>query len=144
MFVHKSNPLALSFATAMVIGFAAQTAQADRLKSYQQDDYCSAPDVCSQRQIGIIQKTRDGVNYFYGGSDVAPPEVTYIYLRDSDIDEPVVAPVRTSNLSETTYHVPFSNKHWLRVKKDHWKWNRRHLGPMDLPGLQPGSKYMGP
>ena len=99
MFVHKSKPLALSFActaAAMVMGLAASPAQADRQEADQQNSYCSAPEVCNQRQIGIIQKTRDGVNYFYGGSDVAPPSVSYIYLIDND--QPVNQSINTSNL----------------------------------------------
>jgi hypothetical protein len=145
MFVHKSKPFAFAFAAAaLIIGPAAQPAQADRLKAYQQDDYCSAPAVCNQRQIGIIQKTRDGVNYFYGGSDVPPPEVTYIFLRDDSIDQPVVEPIRISNLNETSFQAPLSN-HRFRMKKDHWKWNRRHRSPLDLPGLHfGGGKYLGP
>ena len=97
MFVHKSKPFALSFAT-LVIGLAAGPAQADR----QRGDYCSTPEVCSQRQIGIIQKSRDGVNYFYGGSDVPPPQVTYIYLRGDDIDQPV----STSNANTINFAAP--------------------------------------
>ena len=139
MFVHKSKPLALSFA-AMVIGLAAGPAQADR----KQGDYCSAPEVCNQRQIGIIQKERDGVNYFYGGSDVPPPQVNYIYLRDDTIDQPVsTTNVYTSNLAAPQYTQQFrmKNDHWK--KKDHWKWKKLHPGPLDLPGLS-GGKFMGP
>ena len=142
MFVHKSMPLALSFAATMVIGLAAGPAQADRRKADQQNDYCSAPDVCSQRQIGIIQKTRDGVNYFYGGSDVAPPQVTYIYLR-SDIDQPAADPIRTSDLYTTSYVGPLSN-HQFRMKKNHWKWKKKHPGLLDLPGMNAGVNYKGP
>ena len=139
MFVHKSKPLALSFA-AMVMGLAVGPAQADR----QQGDYCSAPEVCNQRQIGIIQKERDGVNYFYGGSDVPPPQVNYIYLRDDTIDQPVsTTNVYTSNLAAPQYTQQFrmKNDHWK--KKDHWKWKKLHPGPLDLPGLS-GGKFMGP
>jgi hypothetical protein len=140
MFVHKSKPLALSFA-AMVIGLAAGPAQADR----QQGDYCSAPEVCNQRQIGIIQKERDGVNYFYGGSDVPPPQVTYIYLRGDDIDQPV----STSNANTINFAAP-QYTHQFRMKKDHWKknnhwkWKKLHPGPLDLPGLNSGKKYTAP
>jgi hypothetical protein len=145
MFVHKSMPLALGFAAAMVISLAAGPAQADRRKA-QQDDYCSAPEVCSQRQIGIIQKTRDGVNYFYGGSDVAPPEVTYIYLRGDDIGQPLTKPIRTSDLYTTSYAAPLSNHqfrkdHWK--KKNFWKW-KKHPGLLDLPGMNAGVNYKGP
>jgi hypothetical protein len=145
MFVHKSKPFAFAFAAAaLIIGLAAQPAQADRRKAYQQVDYCSAPAVCNQRQIGIIQKTRDGVNYFYGGSDVPPPEVTYIYLRDDDIDQLVVEPIRTSDLNTTSsFAAPLSN-HQFRMKKDHWKWNRHHRSPLDLPGLHARDMYKGP
>jgi hypothetical protein len=143
MFVHKSKPLALSFAAAaMVVGLAAQPAQADR-RNAQQDDYCSAPEVCDQRQIGIIQKERDGVNYFYGGSDVPAPEVSYIFLRDDDIDQPAVEPIRISNVNETNVQAPLSN-HRFRMKKNHWKWHRRQRGGLDLPGLHPRHKFMGP
>jgi hypothetical protein len=139
MFVHKSMPLALSFA-ALVMGLAAQSARADR----QQNDYCSAPDVCSQRQIGIIQKERDGVNYFYGGSDVPPPQVNYIYLRDDTIDQPVsITNVNTANFAEPYYTHRFRMKkdHW---KKGHWKWSKNHPDPFKLPGLNAGGKHIGP
>jgi hypothetical protein len=143
MFVHKSKPVALSFAAAaMVISLAAQPAQANGLEDYQQDDYCSAPEVCDRRQIGIIQKERDGVNYFYGGSDVPAPEVSYIYLRDDDIEQPV-EPIRISNVNESNFQAPLSN-HRFRIKKNHWRWHKRHRSPLDLPGLHPRHKFMGP
>jgi hypothetical protein len=139
MFVHKSKPVALSFAAAaLIIGLAAGPVQADRRKA-QQDDYCSAPEVCDQRQIGIIQKERDGVNYFYGGSDVPPPQVSYIYLMDGDPGQPAVEPIQISNLNETSFQAPLSS-HRFRMKKNHWKWHRRHPRSLDLPGLQ----YKGP
>ncbi|MDP1701189.1 MAG: hypothetical protein Q8L53_09595 [Aestuariivirga sp.] len=134
MFVHKSMPLALSFAATMVIGLSAGPAQADR----QQDSYCSAPEVCNQRQIGIIQKERDGVNYFYGGSDVPPPQVNYIYLRDDTVDQPVnISNVNTTNFAAPRY------THLFRKKKDHWK-KKHHPGPFDLPGLNLGKKFTAP
>ena len=138
MFVHKSKPLALSFA-AMVMGLAAGPAQADR----QQGDYCSAPEVCNQRQIGIIQKERDGVNYFYGGSDVPPPQVTYIYLRDDEIDQPAPEPVNISNVNTNNFASPMFN-HGFKMKKDHWKWKKKHPGLLDLPGGNAGVNYKGP
>lgn len=136
MFVHKSKPLALSFA-ALVMGLVAGPAQADR----KQGDYCSAPEVCNQRQIGIIQKERDGVNYFYGGSDVPPPQVTYIYLRGDNLDQPAAEPVYISNSYDSSFTVPQS-----RHKKDHWKWKKKHhhQGPLDLPGGNAGVNYKGP
>ncbi len=145
MFVHKSMPLALSFAATMVIGLAAGPAQADR----RQDSYCSAPDVCSQRQIGIIQKTRDGVNYFYGGSDVPPPQVNYIYLRGDNLDQPAAKPIYTSNSYNTGFSAPLSNRQF-GMKKDywnknsHWKWKKLHPGQLDLPGLNAGVNYTAP
>ncbi len=149
MFVHKSM-LTAGFtcaAAAMVIGLAAQPAEAGR-RNAQQNDYCSAPDVCSQRQIGIIQKSRDGVNYFYGGSDVAPPQVTYIYLRGDDIGQPVVAPVDTSDQYTTGFAAPVSKPHFRKKdhwkNKDHWKWNKRYPRPLDLPGLRSGGMHMVP
>jgi hypothetical protein len=146
MFVHKSKPLALSFAAAAIaVGLAADSAQADRRKGDQRDSYCSAPAVCNQRQIGIIQKERDGVNYFYGGSDVPPPQVTYIYLRDDTVDQPVnISNVNTTNFAAPQYTHQFRMKkdHWK--KKPHWKWNKGHPGPFDLPGLNAGGKFMGP
>ena len=152
MFVHKSKPLAVGFAcatAAMIIGLAADPAQADRRKAHPQGDYCSAPEVCNQRQIGIIQKKRDGVNYFYGGSDVPPPQVSYIYLRGDNIDQPINEPIRSSNLYTTSFEAPLS-KHRFMMKKDHWKkknhwkWNRRYPRPLELPGLRSGDKYTAP
>ena len=143
MFVHKSMPLAFGFAAAMVIGLAAGPAQAER-RNAQESDYCSAPEVCNYRQIGIIQKERDGVNYFYGGSDVPPPQVSYIYLRDDTVDQPVnISNVNTTNFAAPQYAHQFRVKkdHW---KKSHWKWNKGHPGPLDLPGLHSGHKFMGP
>ena len=137
MFVHKSKPLALGFActaAAMVMGLAANPAQADRREAVQQNSYCSAPEVCNQRQIGIIQKTRDGVNYFYGGSAVAPPSVSYIYLIGGNSDQPVNEPILTSNLFATGFEAPLSN-HRFRMKKDHWKWSKHSPSPLDIPGL---------
>ena len=142
MFVHMSMPLAFGFAAAMVIGFAAGTAQADR-RNAQENDYCSAPEVCNYRQIGIIQKERDGVNYFYGGSDVPPPQVNYIYLRDDTVEQPI----NISNINATNFAAPqythrfrMTKDHW---NKNHWKWKKLHPGPLDLPGLS-GGKFMGP
>ena len=139
MFVHKSKPLALSFA-ALVMGLAAGPAQADR----QQGDYCSAPEVCNQRQIGIIQKERDGVNYFYGGSDVPPPQVNYIYLRGDNIDQPAAEPIYISNSYNTSFSAPLSNQQDQGMKKDHWKWKKKHPGLLDLPGGNAGVNYKGP
>jgi hypothetical protein len=133
MFVHKSMPIALSFAAAMVTGLAAGPAQADR----QQDSYCSAPEVCNQRQIGIIQKERDGVNYFYGGSDVPPPQVTYIYLRGDNLNQPAAEPIRSSDLYTTGFEGPLSN-HRFGMKKGHWKWNKYNPHSLDIPGQHSG------
>ena len=136
MFVHKSKPLALSFAAAAIAaGLAAGSARADR----QQDSYCSAPEVCNQRQIGIIQKERDGVNYFYGGSDVPPPQVTYIFLRDDTIDQPV----STSNVNTINFAAPQYTQQF-RMKKDHWKWKKKHPGSLDLPDGNAGVNFKGP
>lgn len=145
MFVHKSKPLTLSFTcAAMAIGLAAGPAQAERLNVDQQNSYCSAPEVCNQRQIGIIQKERDGVNYFYGGSDVPPPQVTYIYLRDDSIDQPV----STTNVYTTDFTGPqythlsgMKKDHW---KKNHWKWKKKHPGLLDMPGPSLGDKQTAP
>ena len=131
MFVHKSMPIALSFAATMVLSLTAVPTRAER----QQDNYCSAPEVCNQRQIGIIQKTRDGVNYFYGGSDVPPPQVNYIYLRDGAVEQPVnISNTNTTNFAAPQYIHRFgmTKDHW---KKNHWKWKKPHPGPLDLPGL---------
>ena len=150
MFVHKSMPLALSFtAAAIAVGLAASPAQAGGRNNDRQDSYCSAPDVCSQRQIGIIQKRRDGVNYFYGGSDVAPPQVTYIYLRGDDIDQPAAEPIYISDSYNTSFAAPLSH-HQFRMNKDHWKkndswkWKKRHPRPLDLPGLRSGDMHTAP
>lgn len=144
MFVQKSKPLALSFAcAAMVMGFAAHPAEAASRKAYQQNSYCSAPEVCNQRQIGIIQKERNGVNYFYGGSALAPPQVTYIYLRDDTIVHPVAAPAPTSDFYITNFAAPLS-QHRFGMKKDHGKGPMPLPGPLDLPGLNAGVNYTAP
>ena len=100
MFFHKSKPIAAGFACAaavMIIGLAANPVQADRRNAYQQDSYYGERSNCNHRQIGIIQKMRDGVNYFYGGSDVASPRISYIYLRNENIGQPYFSPpYRTS------------------------------------------------
>ena len=148
MFVHKSKPLALGFActaAAMVMGLAAGPAQAASQEADQQNSYCSAPEVCNQRQIGIIQKTRDGVNYFYGGSAVAPPSVSYIYLIDND--QPVDESIYTSNLFATSFEAPLS-KHRFRMRKDHSKLNGDKPGLLGIPGagsaLDVGDKLTNP
>jgi hypothetical protein len=136
MFVHKSKPLAAGFAcaaAAMAMGLAAGPAQADGWEADHLNSYCSAPEVCNQRQIGIIQKTRNGVNYFYGGSAVAPPSVSYIYVIGDDSDQPVYEPILSSNLYATSFEAPLS-KHRFKMKKDHWKWNRRKPSLLDIPG----------
>ena len=102
MFFHKSRLLATAFAltaAATIIGAAANPASAERRAADYQNDYCG--EQCNQRQIGIVQKTRDGVNYFYGGSDVPPPQVSYIYLRDGDSGQPYAAP------QELIQYVPY-------------------------------------
>jgi hypothetical protein len=83
------------------------------------------------------------VNYFYGGSDVPPPQVNYIYLRDDTADQPV----NISNINTTNFAAP-QFTHLFRMKKDHWeknhwKWKKLHPGPLDLPGLS-GGNFMGP
>ena len=145
MFVHKSKPLALSFAcAAMVVGLAAHPAQADRRNAYQQDSYCSAPDVCSQRQIGIIQKERDGVNYFYGGSSVAPPLVSYIYLRDDTNVQPVAQPVLSSSLSTTVFAAPLSQPRFRMKKHQPGPLDIPGLDSLDIPGVDLGDKHTAP
>ena len=148
MFVHKSKSLALGFActaAAMVMGLAAGPAQADRLEADHRNSYCSAPEVCNQRQIGIIQKTRDGVNYFYGGSAVAPPSVSYIYLIDNDqpVDEPSTHPIYSRRALRRRI-----SKHRFRMRKDHSKLNGDKPGLLGIPGagsaLDVGDKLTNP
>lgn len=145
MFVHKSM-LTAGFACAavMVISLAAGPAGANGLNA-QQNDYCSAPEVCSRRQIGIIQKERDGVNYFYGGSDVPAPQVNYVFWREDTIDDAInISNVNTTDFAEPQYTHRFRMKkdHWK--KKGHWKWSKNHPDPFKLQGLNAGGKYIGP
>ena len=139
MLFHKSKPLATGFAcaaAAMIISVAANPAQADRRS------YCDEPD-CIYPVGGIVQKERDGVNYFYGGIHTTSPSLSYIYVINSNVDQSYEVPIRSSNLYTTSFEAPLS-KHRFRMKKDHWKWNRRHPGPLELPGLHSSDKFMGP
>jgi hypothetical protein len=144
MFVHRSKPLALSFAcAALAVGLAAGPAQADSRKAYRLDSYCSAPEVCNQRQIGIIQKRRDGVNYFYGGSALAPPQVTYIYLRDDTILQPGAQPLPTSDIYMNSFATPLFPPRF-GMKNDHGKGPKPQPGLLDLPGMNAGVNYNWP
>lgn len=139
MFVHKSKPLAAGLAcaaAAMIMGLAATPAQAEGR------GYCTEPE-CKYPVGGIVQKQRDGVNYFYGGSFVESPKLSYIYFIGNDTGQAVSEPVRSSSQYAMRFESP-QFKHRFRTKKDHWKWNRRHHGPLELPGLGAGDKYMGP
>lgn len=110
MFFHKSRPLATAFAltaAAMIVGATANPASAERRKADYRNDYCR--EQCNQRQIGIVQKRRDGVNYFYGGSDVPPPQVSYIYLRDDSPGQPYAAPQELIQYVPYEQFVPFGH-----------------------------------
>lgn len=135
MFVHKSKPFALGFAcaAALAMGLAATAARADSRSN------CDEPD-CKYPVGGIVQKERDGVNYFYGGSYVESPSLSYIYVKGDALAQPTYQPIRSAYLYATGYAAPFS-KHRFRMQHDHWNWNRRHPGPLDLPGLPPGGLY---
>jgi hypothetical protein len=76
MFIHKTRPLAAAFALAAAVIIGTISASAERRKF--QDSY-SAP------YTGIVQKERDGVNYFYGSSDKTFGYTSYEVLR-LDID----------------------------------------------------------
>lgn len=137
MFVHKSKPLAAGLACAAVImGLAATPAQAESRSN------CTEPE-CKYPVGGIVQKQRDGVNYFYGGSFVESPKLSYIYYIGHNTDQTFSEPVDSSSEYAMRFESP-QFKHRFRTKKDYWKWNRRRQGPLELPGLSAGDKYMGP
>lgn len=140
MFFHKSKPLAAVFAcaaAAMIVGFAANPAQADRR------GYCGDQDNCNYPMGGIAQMERDGVNYFYGGFHVESPSISYIHMIDSNLDQPE-EPIPSSNLYTTSFQLPLS-KHRFRPNKEHWKWIGLKGHKWDFPvGPHSGDKFMGP
>ena len=138
MFLHKSKPLALGFAcaAAMVMGLAATSARAESRSN------CQEPE-CKYPVGGIVQKERDGVNYFYGGSYVESPSLSYIYVKGDAFAQPAYEPIRSADLYATSYAAPIS-RHRFRTKHDHWNWNKPHTGPLDLPGLNSGKTYTAP
>ena len=141
MFFHKSKPLATGFAcaaAAMIISVAANPAQADRRS------YCDEPDSCNYPTGGIVQKERDGVNYFYGGIHAETPSLSYIYVINSNLGQPYEEPIRSSNLYTTSFQLPLS-KHRFRLNKEHRKWHGRYGRKWDFPvGPHSGDKFMGP
>ena len=141
MFFHKSKPLATAFAcaaAAMFIGVAANPAQADRRS------YCGERDSCNYPTGGIVQKERDGVNYFYGGFHVESPSLSYIYVIDRNLDQRSEEPIPPPNLYTTSFQMPLS-KHRFRQNKDHWKWVGRNGRKWDFPkGPHSDHKFMGP
>jgi len=141
MFFHKSKPLTTVFAcaaVAIITGFAANPAQADRRS------YCGERDSCNYPTGGIVQSERDGVNYFYGGIHVETPSISYIHVINSNLDQPSEEPMPPSNLYTTSFQLPLS-KHRFRLNKEHWKW----IGPNGrkwdfLMGPHSGDKFMSP
>ena len=131
MFLHKSKPLATGFAcAAMVMGLAVTSARAESHSN------CVEPE-CSYPVGGIVQKERDGVNYFYGGSYVETPSLSYIYVKGDTIAQPAYEPIHSADLYASGLAAPFSG-HRYRMKHDHWNWNRHDPNPLGLPGLPPG------
>ncbi len=132
MFLHKSKPLALGFAcaAAMVISLAATAAQAESRSN------CNEPD-CKYPVGGIVQKERDGVNYFYGGSYVETPSLSYVFVKGDVIGQPASEPILSSSLYPLGFE-PSLYRHRFRMTHDHWNWNRHDPNPLGLPGLPPG------
>jgi hypothetical protein len=96
------RPIAAGFALAalaVTLGTTANSAHAERRKADQQDSRCSERDGCKLQYVGIVQKKRDGVNYFYGGSNLP-----YGY-RDNFYD-PVYAPIQVIQYNSNGYPAP--------------------------------------
>lgn len=110
MFFHKSKPLATGFAcaAAVIVSVAANPAQADRRS------YCDEPE-CIYPVGGIVQKERDGVNYFYGGIHTTSPSLSYIYVINSNVDQSYEVPISSSNSYTTSFEAPLS-KYRFRMK----------------------------
>jgi hypothetical protein len=141
MFFHKSKPLAAGFAcaaAAMIIGFTANPAQADRR------NYCDKPE-CKYPVGGIVQKEREGVNYFYGGGIHEPsPSLSYIYVINRNLDQPHEEPIRSPSLFTSSFEAPlFRNR--FRLNKDNRRMHRRFGHSLEFPvGVHSGDKFMAP
>jgi len=131
MFIHKTRPLATAFALAAAATIIGTTsASAERRKF--QDSY-SAP------YAGIVQKERDGVNYFYGSSDKTFGYVSHDVLR-LDIDyEPSTAPVESMQPHETLRYLSYGNS-WRPWHKK-WKHGPKGEKPWHSPGIFNKSKF---
>ena len=107
MFFNKSRPFGAVFAlTAAAMIFGATSAYAERLKA--QDDYCGEEDNCTTQYAGIVQKERDGVNYFYGSSDKTFV-FSYQVLRLDIEHEPNADPDEIIQPREFIQYVPYGH-----------------------------------
>jgi hypothetical protein len=109
MFFHKSKPIAAGFAcaaAAMIIVATANPASAERRNA--QDSYCDEQDDCI-RYAGVVQKERDGVNYFYGSSDTTLGYPTYQVLRIENSYIPSAAPQEISQPNEVIRYFPYGH-----------------------------------
>jgi len=123
MFIHKTRPLAAALAlaaAALIVGTA--SASAERRKF--QDSY-AVP------YAGIVQKERDGVNYFYGSSDKTFGYISHEALR-LDIDyESNAATVEIMQPHETLHYLSYGNswRPWHKKRKHGHKGEKSWLTP---------------
>ena len=105
MFFHKTRQLATVFAltaTALTIGTAFANGE-------RQDNYCDEGDTCTIHYAGIVQKKRDGVNYFYGSSDQTFTFTSYQILPGDTMHSPDAAPDEFVQPKEIIQYVPYGD-----------------------------------
>ncbi len=130
MFFHKTRPLATAFAlaaAAMIIGTT--SANAERRKA--QDNYCDEGQNCTAQYAGIVQKERDGVNYFYGSSDKTFGYTSYQVLRLDIEYDPNAAPDEIMQPREIIQYVPYGHslRTWHHKLKPGHKGDKLWLTP---------------
>ena len=150
MFFHKSGPFARAFAltaAAMIVGTTGTSVNAERQKA--QDSYCNEGQDCTAQYAGIVQKERDGVNYFYGSSDKTFGYISYQVLRIDYTDHtPYAAPQEIIQPNEFIQYVPYghSPRPWHhKLKPGHksdWSWF--NPGPFSMPQFHHGDKLQHP
>ena len=128
MFFHKSGPFARAFAltaAAMIVGTTGTSVNAERQKA--QDSYCNEGQDCTAQYAGIVQKERDGVNYFYGSSDKTFGYISYQVLRIDYTDHtPSAAPDEFMQPDEIIQYVPYGHS----FRPWHHKLKRGHKNDM--------------